>query len=174
MKILLALCLLSTTLCAFADGGRIRLHEPAGPFVVTLFTTPDPLSEGAADFSVAVERQGALGLVQDAEITLVLTQPNAASAAPLVLTATHQAATSRFLQAANFTLPHAGIWRVKVIVSQGKDVGECTGIVDVQPATTLGNQTFWQIIAVPLAVLLFLAHQRRKKSLRRKLDASKT
>ena len=172
-KILLFLCMFTTSLCCFADGGRIRLHEQAGPFVVTLFTTPDPLSEGPADFSVAVERQGAVGLVQDADITLVLTQQDSASDERMVLTATHQAATSRFLQAANFTLPHAGVWRVKVIVSQGSDVGECSGLVDVQPTTTLGNQTFWQIVAVPFAVMIFFLHQKRKARQRRKQDAVK-
>lgn len=165
MKVIFALCLFSATLCAFADGGEIRLHKQAGPFVVTLFTMPEPLSEGPADFSVAVERQGSLGLLQDAQITLVLSQLNMPSGDTLVLPATHRAATSRFLQAANFRLPHPGIWNLRVIVSHGSEAGECSGLVDVLPSTTLNSQIFWQIAAVPFVVFLFFLHHRRKTHL---------
>lgn len=159
--LLLLLFLLSAAPLA-ADGGRIRLHQQAGPFVVTLFSTPDPLVEGPADFSVAVERAGGQGLVEDAQVTLIFTQPEDPEGTRIVVPATHQAATSRFLQAANLQLPRSGSWLVEVIVSAGDQAGECSARVDVLPRTAFRNQTLWQILVVPLLMLLYLVHQRRK------------
>jgi hypothetical protein len=145
-----------------ADGGRIRIHQPAGPFLVTLFTTPDPLLAGPADFSVAVERPNAQGLVEDAEVTLLLSMPEDPSAPRLIVPATRQAATSRFLQAANVQLPRSGSWLVRVMVSEGAEAGECSTRVEVLPRTAFRSQTLWQILAVPLFILIYALHRRRR------------
>jgi hypothetical protein len=177
-------CLLLLVPSACADGGRLRLHEVAGPFLVTLFTAPDPLTEGRADFSVAIERGGRQsvpqaadeGLVQNAKVTLVLTAEGkdkgaASGSERIVLPASHAAATSAFLQAANFTLPHAGVWRVTVMVQQGSDVGECSGEIEVLPYRIATDETVWEIALVPIAIVLFAVHQARKARLGRTLDA---
>jgi hypothetical protein len=140
---------------AFADGGRLRFRQAAGPFVVTLFTTPDPLTTGRADFSVAVERDGAL--VQDADIDLVLTPEKDE---PIMLHASHAQATSKWLQAANFTLPRRGRWRVDVKVRRGHEFGECSG--DVEVGANWARNVFWDVLPVPIGALLFVLHQRRK------------
>lgn len=158
----LAMCALVQA--AFADGGRLRFREPAGPFVVTLFTTPDPLTMGRADFSVAVERAGEPGLVEDAQVELILTPENA-HGRQLVVDASRAAATSKWLQAANFSLPAEGLWKVKVVVRRRREMGECSGEVQVKPAGT--RNLVWDVLPVPLAGLLFLLHQRRKKRYRR-------
>jgi hypothetical protein len=155
---LLALC----TASAFADGGRLRIRQQAGDFVVTLFTTPDPLTAGQADFSVAVEQADGAGVVQDAHVSIILT-PAEGGDETLVLHATHAAATSRFLQAANFTLPRSGIWNVKIVVQRGKQTGECATQVEVRPFSPLLDQTVWQIAVIPIFVLLFAFHRWRKR-----------
>lgn len=174
-KPLILLCLLLITLAvslqnARADGGRLRLHEPAGPFMVTLFTNPDPLTEGRADFSVAVERAADhdlnQGLVQDAKVTLILTPKDKAPGASgerIVLPTTHTAATSAFLQAANFTLPHPGVWKITIMVQQGADTGECFGEIDVLPYRIASDEIAWEIAVVPIAMLLFALHQAMKR-----------
>lgn len=149
---------------ALADGGRLRFQEPAGPFVVTLFTTPDPLVKGRADFSVAVEQAGEPGLVQDAQVDLVLT-PEDGQGGPMVLQASHAAATSKWLEAANFSLPAPGLWRVTVRVRRGAETGECSGEVQVRATNT--QQWAWDVLPVPLAGLFFLMHRRRKRAHRR-------
>jgi hypothetical protein len=159
---LLLFLLLASTRAAFADGGRLRFREPAGPFIVTLFTTPDPLSAGQVDFSVAVERPNSQGIVQDADVTFLLQAVGGGG--KLMLHASHAAATSQFLQAANFTLPHKGLWRVTVAVRQGKEAGTCSGEVEVLPAYLVTNGIAWEIAVVPLLVLLFFLHQWRKRS----------
>jgi hypothetical protein len=169
-KVFALWCLLSLSQAALADGGRLSLHERAGPFTVTLFTTPDPLTQGSADFSVAVERPGDLGLdqglVEDAKVTLILTPLDATrpgSGQRLVLAATHAAASSAFLQAANFTLPAPGLWNITIVVQQGRDLGECAGVIDVLPYRVATDGIAWQIALVPLAMLLFAVHQARKR-----------
>jgi hypothetical protein len=148
---------------AVGDGGRVRLHQKAGPFTVTLFTTPDPLTAGAADFSVAVERDGVPGLIENAAITLVLT-PVGRPGQPLVLHASHAAATNRLLQAANFNLPSAGVWRVDVVVQQASGTGRCSTNIQVHPAALARNKLAWDLAPVPLVACLFVIHQWRKRS----------
>ena len=145
---------------AFGDGGRLRFRQPAGPFIVTLFTTPDPLTTGRADFSVAVERDGTPGIVQDANVEIVLTAVDEHDR-QVILHASHAAATSKWLQAANFSLPARGLWRVQVVVRRGQESGECSGEVRVSAA---GNRDLtWDVLPVPLAALLFVLHENRKR-----------
>ncbi len=154
---LLALCAAR----AFADGGRLRIRQHAGDFILTLFTTPDPLTAGQADFSVAVEQGNGGGVVQDAHVSITLTP--AGGGDPIVLDLTHGAATSRFLQATNFTLPHSGIWNVKILVQRGQQTGECSTQVKVLPFSPLSDRIFWQIAVIPFFVLLFALHRWRKR-----------
>jgi len=176
-RLFLLLCLLSLGQAALADGGRLSLHERAGPFTVTLFTTPDPLTVGSADFSIAVERSDDRGLnrglVEDAKVTLILTPLDPAhpgsesgSGQRLVLAATHAAASSAFLQAANFKLPAPGLWKIDIVVQQGRDLGECSGLIDVLPYQVATDGIAWQIAVVPLAMLLFAIHLALKRSSR--------
>jgi hypothetical protein len=65
---------------AHADGGRLQMRQAAGPFVVSLFTTPESLAVGPADVSVLVEEQGSVLL--DANVVVTFT-PEDASIAPL-------------------------------------------------------------------------------------------
>ena len=157
--------LLTASLPLMADGGRIRLHERSGPFLITLFTTPDPLSAGPADLSVAVERLDRAGIVEDAEVTLFLTGPGGTR---MVQAATHEAATSRFLYSANLSLPESGVWRGQVNVSEGNLAGACETRMEVLPLTPLRQQMYWQIAAVPCAVLLFFLHLARRRWLERR------
>ena len=151
---------------AFADGGRVRFRRRAGPFVVTLFTTPDPLTKGRADFSVAVERAGAEGLVQDADVDLILT-PAVGRGAPLQLHASHEAATSKWLQAANFVIPRPGLWNVTVRVRRGGEAGHCSGEVLVREARA-GDLT-WDVLPVPLLALFLAFHEFLKRKHHREL-----
>lgn len=149
---------------ARADGGRVRFRQDAGPFIVTLFTTPDPLTQGHADFSVAVERDGQPGLVEDAQVEFILS-PMGGHGKPLVLRASHAAATSKWLQAANFSLPAQGLWRVTVVVRRGSEMGQCSGVVRVGAAGA--SDVLWDVLPVPLVGLFLVLHQMRKRKYNR-------
>lgn len=159
-SLLILLAVLACAQAARADGGRVRFRQPAGPFIVTLFTAPDPLTQGHADFSVAVERAGQPGLVENAHVEFILS-PMGRHGAALVLHASHAAATSKWLQAANFALPAQGLWRVTVVVRQGSAAGQCSGVVRVGAAGA-GNLV-WDVLPVPLVGLFLVLHQRRKR-----------
>jgi hypothetical protein len=169
-RYLLLILLLVLTGRAFADGGRLRFRKPAGPFTVTLFTTPDPLTKGRADFSVAVERANSTGLVENAQVTFLLTNENNPSQR-ITLHASRSQATSRFLQAANFTLPAAGLWNIRVLVKDGNQTGECSGQFHVRKQDLATSERAWQIAFVPIMVLLFFLHQWRKKEVARRKAA---
>ncbi|MGH9605854.1 MAG: hypothetical protein ACRD3N_09160 [Terracidiphilus sp.] len=163
-NLLVVLAVFGCVDAAFADGGRLRFREHAGPFIVTLFTTPDPLTRGRADFSVAVERAGTPGLIEDAHVDFILT-PADGHGRQLVLHASHAAATSKWLQAANFSLPAHGLWHVKVVVQRGQEVGECSGEVRIRATGT--RDLAWDILPVPLAALFFVLHETRKRKYNR-------
>lgn len=165
--LILLFLLLIPTGRAFADGGRLRFNKPAGPFMVTLFTTPDPLTKGRADFSVAIERPDTTGLIQNADVTFILTPQNDPQHR-IVLHASHSQATSRFLQAANFNLPSAGAWRIDVIVREGSESGQCSGKFHVYKQDLATSERAWQIAFVPILVLLFFLHQWRKRVVARR------
>lgn len=167
-RLMVAIFLLGSAASAYGDGGRLRMHAPAGPFVVTLFTTPDPLRADDADFSVALERAGSGGLVEDADVRLTLTPMAEGERGRMELQATNKAATSAFMQAADVKLPHAGSWKVTVAVRQGSESGECSTMLEVLPASPLGGQIFWEIVLVPFALLLFAVHQWLKVRQRRR------
>jgi hypothetical protein len=155
--VLLIVAIIACVQSARADGGRLRFRQPAGPFIVTLFTTPDPLTQGHADFSVAVERAGQPGLVEDADVQLILTPANGHA---LALHASHAAATSKWLQAANFSIPARGLWQVTVVVRRGNQIGQCSGAIRVGAAGP--RDLTWDVLPVPLVGLFLLLHQRRK------------
>jgi len=172
-RYLLLILLLILTGRAFADGGRLQFRQPAGPFTVTLFTTPDPLTKGRADFSVAVERADSTGLVENAQVTFLLTNQNN-PAQHITLHASRSQATSRFLQAANFTLPSAGLWSIQILVKDGKQTGECSGQLRVRKQDLATSERAWQIAFVPIMVLLFFLHQWRKREYARRKAARRT
>lgn len=158
--LVLGLAALACTQAAHADGGRLRFRKRAGPFIVTLFTTPDPLTRGRADFSVAVERADQSGLVEDADVTFILQTADRRSH-PLVLHASHAEATSKWLEAANFQIPDRGLWQVTVVVRRGNQVGQCSGTVPVGAAGP--RDLLWDVLPVPLVGLFLLVHWRRKR-----------
>jgi hypothetical protein len=55
------------------------MHERAGPFIVTLFSTPDNLAAGPADLSLGVEDAETGELINDAEIDLSLSRIDSGS-----------------------------------------------------------------------------------------------
>ena len=162
MKIrLFILVMLSVFACsaAFADGGHLRFSQAAGPFQVTLFTAPEPLTPGPADFSVMVQDGTSNQVLQDADIEITLTGPDARV---VVAQARAGLATNKLLQAANVTLPVVGAWHVSVQVKQGGRVGSCDGDV-VVGAGSRKSSLVWIFSLLPVfATMLFVLNQKQK------------
>lgn len=163
--LVLIVLLLTVSATTFADGGRLRFSQTSGPFLVTLFTAPEPLTRGPADFSIMVQDAKTGDILPDAKVTLLLTsvQGNILRAV-----ASHGIATNRLLQAAQFDLPTSGNWSVHVDVQQGSQSSSVDANVSVQPGSRKAVLV-WIFAVLPLvALLLFTLHQRQKAFLARR------
>jgi hypothetical protein len=68
--LLLAMILAQPTV--FADGGTVQLRKEVGALVITVFTSPAPLSAGAVDISLLLQNRNGLEPVLDADVSLLL------------------------------------------------------------------------------------------------------
>ncbi len=68
--------LVCAAVTASADGGRVRMQQASGNFIITLFTMPEPLTTGDADFSVLVQDRATQQVLLDAAVALRLTAPS--------------------------------------------------------------------------------------------------
>ncbi len=92
----------------FADGGTLLFRKPAGPFVLTAFSSPAPLRVGRADLSIMVQKENDQSTVLDAVVSVRLKRSVGGTIVEIVAPATHARATNKLLYAANVTLPSAG------------------------------------------------------------------
>jgi hypothetical protein len=150
-------------MAAHADGGRLQMRQAAGPFVVSLFTTPESLAVGPADVSVLVEEQGSVLL--DADVVVTLT-PEDASLAPVIAHLSHANATNRLMEDAVVQLPRAGRWRAVVHVSEaGRAASVATDLTVANHSARRG--TIWLFAVLPLcAIALFAWVQTEKRRAR--------
>ena len=58
----------------WADGGLLRARQEAGPFIVSIFTAPEPLRAGPVEVSVLVQSSGG-GVLTDAVVDLSSSPP---------------------------------------------------------------------------------------------------
>jgi hypothetical protein len=152
---------------AHADGGRLQLRQGAGPFVVSLFTTPESLAVGPADLSVMVEEQGGSSVLLDPDVVVTLT-PEDASSAPVIAHLSHAHATSRLLQDAVVQLPRAGRWHAVIHVSEtGREASVATELPVGNYSARRG--TVWLFAVLPVcAIALFAWVQVAKQRARRR------
>jgi hypothetical protein len=157
---------------AHADGGRLQMRQTAGPFVVSLFTTPESLGVGQADFSVMVEEQGVSKVLLDADVVITLTPEDGSE--PIVAHLSHAHATNRLLQDAVVELPRAGRWRTVVEVNEaGRHASTATDLTVDDHSALRG--TVWVFALLPVcAIGLFAWVQVAKTTARRRRLLSQT
>jgi hypothetical protein len=153
MRRLAFVLLLASTLRA--DGGQVLARGESGPFEITLFASPVPLTAGTADFSVLVQKKGSTDVVLDAEVTMRL------QAAGLHLT--HEAAQNQLLYAVQTNIPRAGAWTCEVTVSRAGELGRLGCAFSAgAPAAGISSYSFY--FALPaVCVLLFLLNRKLAK-----------
>lgn len=148
---------------AKGDGGRVQMHERAGPYMVTLFSMPDTLATGPADLSVGVEDAATGELINDAEVKLTLSELDTGSSNGIVARTTHGSAPSGILQAAQVTFPNAGRWRITIDVNRKEKSGQCSTDLTVGTAHQRAYE-IWAAGLAPLVIcLLFVIHEWRKR-----------
>jgi len=137
------------------DGGTMRVVEPAGPFVVGVFSTPEPLRVAPADLSVLVLERANGRPVLDAAVALELRPPDGSNDAPQRLEATHAQATNKLLYAATFRPTVAGEWTLHVTVERGTEAADVGCPLPVV-RDRAGLAAIWPYLAIPpVAVALY-------------------
>src|ERR1700688_1690651 len=98
MKLLLPLAVILAQATVWADGGTVQLREEAGDLVITVFTSPGPLSVGPVDISLLLQNRNGLEPVLDANVFVFLREN--ASAAEFQTRPTREQAQNKLLYAA--------------------------------------------------------------------------
>jgi hypothetical protein len=143
-----AALLLAAAAILHADGGSVLLRQQDGPFLITVFGTPQV---GRTDFSVLVQNAANLSPVLDADVDIFV--------AHNMSRATHQQATNKLLYAATIQFFRPGSYSMLVRASRNGEVGSIDGNITVATATPPWI-SFWPYFAlVPAAVLLFALNQ---------------
>lgn len=157
MRAALAWLVLLVAAPLWADGGLVRLSAPAGPWHITVFTSPTPLRAGPVDLSVFVQ-DGTGAAVLDAVVDVHL-RVDDGDAPAIATTATRAQATNKLLYAALFDVPAPGTWTVDVTVRAPSGSGSVSFTVAVEPPPPRW-QTFWPWLAVaPVGMVLLALHQ---------------
>jgi hypothetical protein len=173
---------------ARADGGIIRLRETQGPFVVTIFTTSEPVQDCPADISILVQRQDSSDAILDANVNLVFTAPAASVAKPVeemcgmsgaasgtnvnhfTVAATRQQASNKLLYAAPVKFGTAGDWQLQAFIERGDAAVKiaCAIPVGSPPRRLTGLLPY--LVLPPVMVALFAINQcLRKQSLEKNI-----
>jgi hypothetical protein len=140
-----------------ADGGVVRLREQAGPYQVTVFTSPTPFRAGPVDISVLVQNASSGQCVTEMRITVHLTSRTGGRV--LEVPATTEAATNKLLHAAVFELPQPGWWEVEITIEAADGPAVVRfGVQAEEPAPRWLE--LWPWFAWPVVVVvLFAVHQ---------------
>jgi hypothetical protein len=152
---------------AYGDGGRLQMRQAAGPFVVSLFSTPESLAVGPADLSVMVEEQGSNEVLLDEDVVVTLTSEDARTA-PVIAHLSHVHSTNRLLEDAVIKLPHAGRWHAVIHIREaGREATASTDLMVANYSARRGTVWFFAVLPI-CAIALFAWVQVAKRRARRR------
>ena len=149
-----------------ADGGLLRARQEVGPFIVSIFTGPEPLSAGPVEVSVIVQSSNG-SVLPDAVVDILLES----LARPLEqhrARATRDAAPNKLAKAAVVDLRAAGEWTLTVSVHADGTSATATCLLPVAPARSRMSVVWPWLLAPPVVISMFALHQTLK---RRRLGA---
>ncbi|HSP96511.1 MAG TPA: hypothetical protein VL049_04615 [Candidatus Dormibacteraeota bacterium] len=136
----------------------MRLGQIAGPFTVTVFTSPTPLRAGPIDVSILVQDAHSGDVVTDAAITVAL-RANAQPSRTVSGSATRDQATNKLLYAALLELPAAGAWQVEIAIERADTTTTLAFAADAAPPLPPWR-TYWPYFALPvIAIAVYGLHQ---------------
>ena len=166
-SLLLAIALSIPGLRAQADGGGVELHQAAGPFVVTVFSTPNPPRVGLVDISVLAQARADGGAALDGEVFVRLRREGGMT---VIGQATRDVARDKLLYSTLMNLPEPGRWELEVTIKRGESAASVFGQLSVAaPRPFL--LSYWRSLSLPWIVIsLFAMNQwlKRRHASRRK------
>lgn len=145
---------------ARADGGAVQFMKSAGPFVITVFTTPSPLRAGPVDISLMIQSRENQQPVLDCLAQVQLSKDGATS---IRSEATHQAAQNKLFYAAQVNIPESGLWELEASVRRGDDSVKVAGPITVAPSNPVLLVYWRSLVLPPLFISLFALNQWLKR-----------
>ncbi len=133
----LALFVWPASSLAHGSGTPQLVNRTAGPYILSVWSLPEPLRVGEAHLSVAV-RTPADDLVVQLRLTPITPAGN-----PLAQTAVIQDRLFQRYYEADFVLPSAGKWQARVIVQGAAGEGHTDFTFTVLPP----NRVNWRVFA---------------------------
>jgi hypothetical protein len=142
---------------AWADGGTVQLRKETGGLVITVFTSPSPLSVGPVDISLLLQNQDGLDPVLDANVHLIL--HDEASHIEFHALPTRAQARNKLLYATPVMFVSPGKWKMGVLIERhGKEIGT-DGYLDVAPPHAKVSYAGY-IAFPPVMIVLFVIRER--------------
>ena len=141
----------------FGDGGTLQLRKETPEFIVTVFTSPAPLSAGPADISILLQNRDTLEPVLDAEVSIVMRAE--ATGSEVHVRATREKAQNKLLYAAPVTLGDSGGWEIKASILRLGVTSEIAGTIKVAPNQQKMESYGAYLAFPPLMVLLFTVRE---------------
>lgn len=166
--LLLLLLLLAVPPVVLAHGGGTPrlINEPAGPYWISVWSTPDPARVGELHLTLGISEPGEgreAGLpVLGADVRVRLEPGSGVEAAPLTTLATNENSTNKLFYEADLELSAAGAWQVHILVDGPDGQGTATFPLEVSAA----QSTNWVLLGgggVVLVVVLFALFSWRRK-----------
>lgn len=155
LLVALLFSLLPVALQAHGGGAPRVSAEESGPYLLYVWTEPDPLQVGQVHFTVGVTVRSANGSetpVTDADVSVTL-RPQSAPASAVELRAQPGAGGGAVYYEADTNIEQAGDWLVSVEVMGDQGSGDVEFAVTIAPAST-GAQWVYLIAGLLLFVLV--------------------
>ena len=144
-----------------ADGGTVLCQSTNRSFLVTAFSTQNPVRIGQSDISFLVKDLVDNQPILDARVFVELESESGASVSA---EATREQARNKLLYCSLIDIPEAGHWEMKITVKHGASESVMFHhlmVTDAHPAILAQ----WKLLALPpLFVLLFITNQWLRRS----------
>jgi hypothetical protein len=142
--ILLWCALIAAPTQAHLGGTPLLINEPAGPFLVSVWSLPNPLvANQEANLIVAISEPTAEAragvVILDAEIAIELTQ----GGEQLWVYPSHDEATNKLFYEGYFTFPTDGTWAGSISLNKDGETGTATFSATVAPGEATGINWLW-------------------------------
>ena len=161
IPIIAVLALIAGLLPAVAQashgGGQVQLSEhPAGPYEITVITSPSPARTGTVKVSTMVQPAGSSDVILDARVRVSATPAGEAGAGE-AHEATQDQSIVKFFYAADLEMPTEGPWQITVTIDGPEGEGQASFEIDVQEAGLFGlvRKYIWLLVIPPAAGLLW-------------------
>lgn len=147
---------------ADANGGTLRLSRvPAGPYLISGWTRPDPPRVGRLDLSVAVMTPDTAQAILNAEVRATATLM-ARQEGPAGTRLERGGGGNLLLYHGNLEVPAAGPWRVLIQAGGPAGSGIAVFELEVRPSLPIAGPVVISLVALGVGGALWWARTRRR------------